>query len=244
MTRHRYGGRFFDYVDATSGRSASALLSRLHLGFAPRSVLDVGCGRGVWLAAWKATGVESVLGLDGPYVETASLRVAPDEFLATDLAVPFDLRRRFDVVQCLEVAEHLPATSADTLVASIVRHGDVVLFSAAPPGQGGEHHVNEQPLGYWIERFASHGYHAFDCVRPAIQGVTEIEPWYRYNTILLANAAGMARLSGAEGALGAGAITSPDSYAPLAWRLRCALLRRLPRPVVEALARLQHALRR
>jgi SAM-dependent methyltransferase len=240
MTGHEYGSAFFDYVDATSGRSAAALLGRLDLGFTPRSVLDVGCGRGIWLAAWKARGVPEVAGVDGAYVPASTLRISPAEFLAADLARPVELGRRFDLVQCLEVAEHLPAEAAGSLVASLVRHGDVVLFSAAPPGQGGEHHVNEQPPAYWIGRFAEHGYAPFDCVRGAIRGVGEIEPWYRYNTLLFANGEGSRRLSEAARATRIAEGAGPRDYAPLAWRVRCAILRRLPREVIEWLAHLRH----
>jgi SAM-dependent methyltransferase len=241
---HRYGGTFFDYVDASSGRSAEAFLSRLDLGYRPASVLDVGCGRGVWLEAWKRLGAGTVLGLDGDYVDPATVRLGPGEFRAVDLAAPFEVGRRFDLVECLEVAEHLPAASAGALVASLVRHGDVVLFSAAPPGQGGEHHVNEQPIAYWASRFAGHGFAAFDCARPRVRNVQEIEPWYRYNALVFASDAGVERLSeGARATRVTGAI-SVEQYAPLAWQLRCAILRRTPRPVVEALARARHASRR
>lgn len=243
MEGHSYGSGFFDYVDGSSGRSAAAFLDRFDPGFRPRSVLDVGCGRGVWLAAWKARGVEAVLGLDGTYVDAATLHVSPAEFRATDLSRPFDLGRRFDLVQCLEVAEHLPANAAPALVESLVRHGDVILFSAAPPGQGGEHHVNEQPLAYWIDRFAELGYAPFDCVRPAVRGLRAIEPWYRYNALLFAHPTGEARLSPAARATRIVPGTRPAEYAPASWRLRCSLLRLLPRPVVEALARLKHRVR-
>lgn len=237
---HRYGQAFFDHVDATSGRSAAALLARLELGFSPSSVLDVGCGRGVWLAAWKRRGVPEVLGLDGDYVDPASRRVAPEEFRVADLAQPFQLGRRFDLVQCLEVAEHLPAASADGLVASLVCHGEVVLFSAAPPGQGGEHHVNERPLGFWAARFAAHGFDAYDCVRPAIRDVPEIEPWYRYNTLLFASGKGGARLAPAVRATLIARGAEPREVAPAAWLLRRAILSRLPQPVVHWLARVRH----
>jgi SAM-dependent methyltransferase len=238
---HRYGRAFFDYVDSSSRRSAAALLARLELGLEPASVLDVGCGRGVWLEAWKRRGAARVLGLDGAYVDSTNL--APDEFRAMDLGRPFDLQQRFELVQCLEVAEHLPPASADALVASLVRHGDVVMFSAAPPGQGGEHHVNEQPLMYWVARFSALGFAAFDCVRPRVREVREIEPWYRYNTVLFANDAGAERLSDeARGTRITSAISLED-FASAAWRLRCALLRATPRAAIEVLARARHAFR-
>lgn len=61
----------------------------------------------------------------------------------TDVGAPIELHRRFDLVLCLEVAEHLPASAADTLVRSLTGLGNVIAFSAAIPFQGGANHVNE-----------------------------------------------------------------------------------------------------
>ena len=35
---------------------------------------------------------------------------------------------------------------------------DHVVMTAAPPGQGGTDHVNEQPNSYWIEKFRKRGF--------------------------------------------------------------------------------------
>jgi 2-polyprenyl-3-methyl-5-hydroxy-6-metoxy-1,4-benzoquinol methylase len=147
MTRHLYRPEFFDYIERGSLRSAATVIPIIRSLARVESVLDIGCGRGAWLSEWRRQGVGDVAGADGSYVDQASLAIPVEQFIATDLSQPIDLRRRFDLVQCLEVAEHLPADSADTLVDSLVRHGSVILFSAAVPGQGGEHHVNEQPYG-------------------------------------------------------------------------------------------------
>ena len=34
-----------------------------------------------------------------------------------------------------------------------------VVFTAAPPGQDGHHHVNCQPQSYWLSKFLARGYH-------------------------------------------------------------------------------------
>ena len=53
-----------------------------------------------------------------------------------DLTRPIDIGRTFDLVLCLEVGEHLPEESADTLVSTTcVRHGGDILFSAAVPAK-------------------------------------------------------------------------------------------------------------
>ena len=94
------------------------------------------------------------------------------------------MNARYDLVQSLEVAEHLSSTSADQFVLNLVKHGDMVLFSAAPKGQGGDHHINEQSYDYWREKFLHHGYELFDCVRPLLKSNNLVEPWYRYNIFL------------------------------------------------------------
>jgi SAM-dependent methyltransferase len=239
---YAYAGDFFDFVDASSGRSAARFLSRVAPELRPRSVLDVGCGRGVWLHAWAGLGVKDLLGLDGDYVSRDHLHVACEQFRAADVGARVELGRAFDLVECLEVAEHVPAAASAALLENLARHGDVILFSAGTPGQGGEHHVNEQPLVHWAERFAALGYDAFDFPRDAVRGVREIEPWYRYNALLYANAAGQARLSPAVLATRLPRGVPPPERGSPWWRLRCAILRALPEAAVHALARVKHRL--
>lgn len=224
----KYDDVFFDYVDAGAIRSAQVIVVRLFAALRPSSVLDVGCGRGGWLSTWKSAGCTLVQGIDGDYVDRSRLYIAPDAFRPTDLSAPFDLGRRFDLVQCLEVAEHIVPAYGSGLIDSIVRHGDVVLFSAAVPGQGGTTHVNERPLDYWRGLFAARGYAPFDALRPQVHADQRIEPWYRFNTILYANSAGQATLpADIKDSLVPEGIALAD-FGPLSWRLRKAVLRHLP----------------
>jgi len=73
---------------------------------------------------------------------------------------------------------------ASILVQNLVDAAPVVLFSAAVPGQGGTHHINEQMPMYWRALFRRHGYVLLDAIRPAILADTRIEWWYRQNTVL------------------------------------------------------------
>jgi SAM-dependent methyltransferase len=158
------------------------VLSRLNVG----SVVDVGCGTGGWLAAFRVHGVEDVLGIDGEWVQAAQLRIPPECLLLQDLTLPVCVPRRFDLAMCLEVAEHLPNTRAAGLVRDLTRLAPCVLFSAAVPGQGGTHHVNEQPLSYWSEHFARHGFAPADLIRPLIWADERVEWWYRQNIVFFA----------------------------------------------------------
>jgi len=166
--------------------SSAAAVTELVAGLVrPRSVVDVGCGRGVWLAAWERAGAERLLGLDGRWIRPADLLVPPAWFRESDLTRPPALGERFDLAACLEVAEHLPESAADGLVDLLTGAAPVVLFSAAVPFQGGTDHVNEQWPDYWIARFAARGYVAVDVLRMALWDRADVAFYYRQNLVLL-----------------------------------------------------------
>jgi SAM-dependent methyltransferase len=249
-TRHRqsvshgndmpsYDAGFFEYVNASARAAAERIVPLLKQQLPANSVLDVGCGQGAWLAVWQRHGVDDVFGVDGSYVDQRRLLFAPERFYAHDLSLPFDLGRRFDLVQCLEVAEHLPADSAAALIDSLIRHGEVIVFSAAPPGQGGHDHVNERSYDYWRALFRQRGYLAVDYLRPHILADAAIDPWYRYNTLLYLSRDALPRMSAElQASLIADASAVPDR-SPLSYRIRKQLVRALPVPWMTALARMK-----
>src|SRR5712671_3783748 len=98
---HKYDALFFDYIERGARSSAKKFCQHLIKALGVESVLDVGCGRGVWLSEWLASGVPQVQGIDGTYVEPTSLAIPNETFRATDITRPFDLERQFDLVQCL-----------------------------------------------------------------------------------------------------------------------------------------------
>jgi SAM-dependent methyltransferase len=179
-----YDGVFFENQGPGSRESASVVVPLAQGLVHPESVLDVGCGVGTWVAEWASRGVTDVLGIDGEYVEKSALQVPTANFQSVDLRKPFSIGRRFDLVQSLEVAEHLDESCADTFVQSLVSHADNILFSAAIPGQGGVHHVNEQWLTYWVEKFSRFELKHFDVIRPAIWMDRRVKRWYRQNILL------------------------------------------------------------
>lgn len=170
-----YGPDFFEGRTETVLMSAAVVVPLIVKYVRPSSVLDVGCGQGEWVGMFVGEGVDVVLGVDiaeSPYV------------YRHDLTEPLDLGRMFDLVLCLETAEHLPESAADTLVDSCVRHSDTVVFSAAVPGQEGKGHINCQPHEYWHEKFAARGYDMWDPFRPLLAGNHRVSPWYRDNLFL------------------------------------------------------------
>lgn len=151
----------------------------------PSSVLDVGCGTGTWLKIFAEHGVEDYAGLDGDYTDRSMLKIPTARFHPHDLSSAFDLNRKFDLVVSLEVGEHLAEPAADTFVESLIKHGEVHLFSAAIPGQGGQRHLNEQWPAYWEAKFKKYGFYFHDVVRPEIWDNNRIDFWYRQNIFLV-----------------------------------------------------------
>jgi len=186
MNELHYGDNWLEgHLWLTKG-SADAVVPLVADLLEPRSVCDVGCGRGIWLSVFKEHGVTEVLGMDGDYVDRELLEIDDESFLEVDLEQGVPAAGRFDLAVSLEVAEHLPDSAAEGFVDGLVALAPAVLFSAAVPGQGGTRHVNERWPDYWRAFFARHDYVPVDCIRPLIWERSDVRVWYRQNTILFA----------------------------------------------------------
>jgi SAM-dependent methyltransferase len=179
--------------EAANAVSAGRILDIVMEYHRPASVLDVGCGIGTWLKVVQSRGISDVRGIEGSWLDPSKLQVDARLLGVLDLEKSFDLGRRFDLVICLEVAEHISASAADHFIASLTRHAPVVLFSAAIPHQGGHHHVNEQFLPYWVERFGRFGFRPLNVIRGKIWSDQTILWWLRQNVVLFAEGELIAR---------------------------------------------------
>lgn len=154
-----YGPDFFrewgpynkDYV-----RSAELVAGAIHEVFRPASVADLGCGCGVYSHLFKLKGA-MVLSIDG--VIPPPEHSFPMEIITRDLTLPFENTwGNFDLALCLEVAEHIPEEFSGVFLKNLTAFSDRLAMSAAPPDQGGRHHVNEQPRRYWAQKLAELGF--------------------------------------------------------------------------------------
>ena len=185
MTRpDLYNDAFYAPFTETSTASARVIVPEIISLLNPVSVVDVGCGEGVWLSVFREHGVTRTFGIDGDHVNRERLRIPLQSFAVHDLSQPFELSETFSLVVSLEVAEHLPASSAETFVRSLAALGDAVLFSAAVPYQSGIHHVNLQWQDYWATLFEARGYAAVDVIRPLVWRNDSVSFFYRQNVLL------------------------------------------------------------
>jgi SAM-dependent methyltransferase len=240
MTKHIYNQAFMKYAAQSSAYSAATITSILRRLLDVESVLDVGCAAGTWLRAWNELGIADLHGIDGDYVDRQMFMLPASKFTAVDLNAAFDLGRQFDLVQSLEVGEHLKETASKVFAESLARHARrYILFSAAPPGQGGEYHINEQPYEFWRHKFERLGFVPVDAVRPAIVKDKRISFWYRYNTLLFVRRELLPEIGGQ---LRDKVILSGqqiEDVSPLLFHLRKWIVRRLPKTVQHEIARLK-----
>jgi methyltransferase family protein len=180
-----YTSKFFEWLRPCSLASAREIVPLL-LELIPNinSVIDIGCGDGTWLSVFTQFGVKETVGVDGAYVAPDELQFPASGFICHDLATRFHSERRYDLVLCLEVAEHLPAQSAADLVEGLTMLGDMVVFSAAVPGQEGTEHVNPQFPEYWAKLFGQHHFAPVDCIRRRVWNNPNVCYWYAQNTIV------------------------------------------------------------
>lgn len=206
-----YSSRFYAERRDGSLSSAQIVLPIVFDLLSPSSVLDIGCGVGTWLAAAHKLGATRLIGYDGPHVTRDMLVDHKIELRSINLEYDEPKPERIDLAMSLECAEHVSQAAGCRIVECLCRSADAVLFSAAIPGQGGKHHVNEQWQSYWIRLFADNGFDAYDVIRPSCWNDKRVELWYAQNTFLYLKRAGRLSLSPHD------RVVIPDVVHPRLW---------------------------
>lgn len=155
VEKHIYDQKFFQNTIKLEAESAAQFVNIILKYYTPTSVVDIGCGAGLYLKEFQRLGISDILGIDGAPAATSEFLLEKDKLIIFDLAQKYKFEKKYDLSLCLEVAEHLPESDADTLVETIISASDNIIFTAAVPGQGPRSigHINEQPHSYWIEKF-------------------------------------------------------------------------------------------
>jgi SAM-dependent methyltransferase len=138
--------------------------------FHPTSVLDAGCAMGFLVEALRERGVEAE-GID--VSEHAISQV--DESVAEHCRVASltePLTRRYDLIVCIEVLEHIPAAESGKAIANICAATDRLLLSTTPDDFAEATHVNVQPPEAWSATLASEGF-----LRDVEHDISYVTPW-------------------------------------------------------------------
>lgn len=145
---------------------AEALVAQI----GPRSVLDAGCALGLLVEQLRLRGVDAE-GVDISEYAIANAPEAARPFVRVgSVAAPFG--RRYDLIVCIEVLEHMPPAEAEATVANLCAHSDDVLFSSSPLDFKEATHFNVRPIEHWAELFARHGF-----VRDVDFDASFLTPW-------------------------------------------------------------------
>lgn len=186
-----YSQDFHQIVAKRALSSADVVLTTVFgvLGFTPRRVVDVGCGRGEWLQVAQAHGVSEVCGVDHR-IPADTLLIPSHSYHDRDLHKLADYTLEdapYDLALSLETAEHIRPEAAEEYVAFLTRCAPIILHSAAVPLQAdiGIGHFNEQWPEYWQDAYAAHDYVMLDTVRPRISQDERVAWYYRQNMMLI-----------------------------------------------------------
>jgi hypothetical protein len=120
--------------------------------FCINSVLDLGSGVGNAAEFFFRKGVRAIA-VDG-LIESVNASLYPT--ICHDLTKG-PIVTNVDLVHAQEVVEHLEEKYLENILSSFAC-GRVVFMTHALPGQTGFHHVNLQPMEYWVNALTARGY--------------------------------------------------------------------------------------
>jgi len=146
------------------------IADRLIEDFHPKTVLDAGCAIGLLVEALRDRGVEAD-GVDFSEFAVDHSRADIRPFLTVG-SITEPLTRRYDVITCFEVVEHMPRQDADRAIANLCSFTDEVILTSTPMHYRDPTHNNIHPQEYWAERFARHGF-----IRDVDYDGAYIAPW-------------------------------------------------------------------
>lgn len=123
----------------------------------PRTVLDVGCAKGMLVQALASLGVDSH-GSDISEFAVESAHADVKNRLAVASATE-PITEHYDLITCIEVLEHMSASDAQRAIDNMCAATDRILFSSTPSDFAESTHVNVHPTAQWAAWFAERGFY-------------------------------------------------------------------------------------
>jgi len=138
--------------------------------FHPTSVLDAGCAMGFLVEALRKRGVDA-WGVDvSEFAISQAHESVREHCSVASLAEP--LSRRYDLIVCIEVLEHIPPSETDRTIANLCAATDRLLLSTTPDDYSEATHLNVQPPEAWSAALAREGF-----LRDVDRDASYITPW-------------------------------------------------------------------
>jgi Methyltransferase domain len=138
--------------------------------FHPATALDAGCAIGLLVEALRDRGVDAE-GIDFSEFAIAGSRDDIRPFLTVG-SITEPLPKRYDLITCFEVLEHMTPQDADQAIANLCAATGELIVSSTPLHYRDPTHTNIHPQEYWTERFARHGF-----IRDVDYEALYIAPW-------------------------------------------------------------------
>jgi SAM-dependent methyltransferase len=133
-----------------------AAAERIVRDLQPSSVLDAGCAMGFLVECLHRRGVDA-WGVDvSEYAISKVDESVADRCRVGSITEPFE--RRYDLICCIEVLEHIDPVEGDKAIANLCSATDRILLSTTPEDFGEATHLNVQPPEAWSALLAREGF--------------------------------------------------------------------------------------
>ena len=149
--RKLYPERFFAKRQWLRGRSRDIVRVSIEI-FNPKTVIDLGCGCGDLTHVFLNNGVDAY-GLEGTENCIPELMFPAARLTVHDLREPIKSPRKYDLLTCLEVAEHIDSERVDQFIRNLASFSDRWLMSINP--NPGKYHFTVQPFHWWAQKIES-----------------------------------------------------------------------------------------
>jgi hypothetical protein len=151
-----------------------------------KTMLDLGCGPGGQLRTALSVGIDAE-GVDG---DVRVIDENKDVIIHECDYTQNSFEKEVDLVWSTEFVEHVKEEFQPHYMKTF-SCGKHVFMTFAPPGKGGNHHVNLKPETYWIETFAKYGlYYDADITNKVRNASTMKREFVRENGLYFKNKLG------------------------------------------------------
>ncbi|MCC5617186.1 glycosyltransferase [Nostoc sp. CHAB 5836] len=151
-------------------RFFNTIAKEIKINICPKTVLDAGCAMGFLVESLRQQDVET-WGIDISEYAIQNAHPSIQPYCSVG-SVTEEFPRRYDLIVCIEVLEHLTRQQAEQAIKNFCQHTDDILFSSSPLDYKEATHFNVQPSEYWAEQFAKQGF-----IRDVDFDASFITPW-------------------------------------------------------------------